>query len=213
MKKAIFFLFFICLLMTGAFAGYQVDQATVNAEVSTNGRTQVTATYQLTFDGAQDQLTVPLPDGNISRVSAETYRYQVDKTDSGVNVVLSGSFAGTQTVTVSYTVSDTYTTDSDGEGEVYQLGLLSSRWARAVGSCSFQVILPQPSGTMPEDYTLTPAVLSGYYGELAESETGVNLNGTIVTGTVENRMAYDSLTAQVTVPVGYFYVRTSTIAL
>ena len=98
-----------------------------------------------------------------------TYRYQVDKTDSGVNVVLSGSFAGTQTVTVSYTVSDTYTTDSDGEGEVYQLGLLSSRWARAVGSCSFQVILPQPSGTMPEDYTLTPAVLSGYYGELAES--------------------------------------------
>ena len=107
MKKAIFFLFFICLLMTGAFADYQVDQATVNAEVSTNGRTQVTATYQLTFDGAQDQLTVPLPDGNISRVSAEIYRYQVDKTDSGVNVVLSGSFAGTQTVTVSYTVSDT----------------------------------------------------------------------------------------------------------
>lgn len=213
MKKAIFFLFFICLLMTGAFADYQVDQATVNAEVSTNGRTQVTATYQLTFDGAQDQLTVPLPDGNISRVSAETYRYQVDKTDSGVNVVLSGSFAGTQTVTVSYTVSDTYTTDSDGEGEVYQLGLLSSRWARAVGSCSFQVILPQPSGTMPEDYTLTPAVLSGYYGELAQSETGVNLNGTIVTGTVENRMAYDSLTAQVTVPVGYFYVRTSAIAM
>lgn len=211
MKKAIFFLFFICLLIPNAFADYQVDQATINAEAGTNGRTQVTATYQLTFDAAQDQLTVPLPDGNISRVSAETYRYKVEKTDSGVDLVLSGSFAGTQTITVSYTVSDTYSTTS--EGEVYQLGLLSSRWARNVGGCSFQVILPQPSGTMPEDYTLTPAVLSGYYGELKNSESGVNVNGTIVTGSVENRMAYDSLTAQVTVPSGYFYVRSSAISM
>ena len=211
MKKAIFFLFFICLLIPNAFADYQVDQATVNAEAGTNGRTQVTATYQLTFDTAQDQLTVPLPDGNISRVSAETYRYKVEKTDNGVDVVLSGSFAGTQTVTVSYTVSDTYSVTSDGE--VYQLGLLSSRWERNVGACSFQVILPQPSGTMPEDYTLTPAVLSGYYGELKDSESGVNVNGTIVTGSVENRMAYDSLTAQVTVPSGYFYVRSSAISM
>ncbi len=211
MKKVAFFLFFICLLIPSVFADYQVDQATVNAEVSTNGRTQVTATYQLTFDGAQDQLEVPLPDGTISRVSAETYRYKVNKTDSGVDVVLTGTFSGTQTVTVSYTVSDTYSTTSDGE--VYQLGLLSSRWARNVGACSFQVILPQPSGTMPEDYTLTPAVLSGYYGALADSESGVSLNGNIVTGSVENRMAYDSLTAQVTVPSGYFYVRSSAISM
>lgn len=211
MKKVAFFLFFICLLIPSVFADYQVDQATVNAEVSTNGRTQVTATYQLTFDGAQDQLEVPLPDGTISRVSAETYRYKVNKTDSGVDVVLTGTFSGTQTVTVSYTVSDTYSTTSDGE--VYQLGLLSSRWARNVGACSFQIILPQPSGTMPEDYTLTPVVLSGYYGALADSESGVSLNGTIVTGSVENRMAYDSLTAQVTVPTGYFYVRSSAISM
>lgn len=211
MKKVAFFLFFICLLIPSVFADYQVDQATVNAEVSTNGRTQVMATYQLTFDGAQDQLEVPLPDGTISRVSAETYRYKVNKTDSGVDVVLTGTFSGTQTVTVSYTVSDTYSTTSDGE--VYQLGLLSSRWARNVGACSFQVILPQPSGTMPEDYTLTPAVLSGYYGALADSESGVSLNGNIVTGSVENRMAYDSLTAQVTVPTGYFYVRSSAMSM
>ncbi len=211
MKKVAFFLFFICLLIPSVFADYQVDQATVNAKVSTNGRTQVTATYQLTFDGAQDQLEVPLPDGTISRVSAETYRYKVNKTDSGVDVVLTGTFSGTQTVTVSYTVSDTYSTTSDGE--VYQLGLLSSRWARNVGACSFQIILPQPSGTMPEDYTLTPVVLSGYYGALADSESGVSLNGTIVTGSVENRMAYDSLTAQVTVPTGYFYVRSSAISM
>ncbi len=211
MKKAIFFLFFICLLIPNVFADYQVDQATVNAEVSTNGRTQVTATYQLSFDSAQDQLSVPLPDGNISRVSAETYRYKVNKTDSGVNVVLSGSFTGTQTITVSYTVSDTYSTTS--EGEVYQLGLVSSRWARNVGACSFQVILPQPSGTMPEDYALAPAVLSGYYGALKDTETGVNVNGTIVTGSVADRMAYDSLTAQITVPQGYFYVRSSAISM
>lgn len=211
MKKVAFFLFFICLLIPSVFADYQVDQATVNAEVSANGRTQVTATYQLTFDGAQDQLEVPLPDGTISRVSAETYRYKVNKTDSGVDVVLTGTFSGTQTVTVSYTVSDTYSSSSDGD--VYRLGLLSSRWARNVGACSFQIILPQPSGTMPEGYTLTPAVLSGYYGELANSESGTNLNGTIVTGNVENRMAYDSLTAQITVPSGYFYVRSSAISM
>lgn len=211
MKKAVFFLFFLCLLIPSVFADYQVDQATVHAEVSTNGRSQVTATYQLTFDAAQDQLEVPLPDGNISRVSVETYRYKVNKTDSGVNVVLTGSFAGTQTITVSYTVSDTYTTTADGE--VYQLGLISSRWARNVGSCSFQVILPQPSGTMPEDYALTPALLSGYYGALSDTESGISVTGTTVTGSAENRMAYDSLTAQVTVPAGYFYVRSSAISM
>ena len=75
---------------------YTVDQATVNAEVAQNGKTKVTATYQLTFDSQQDQVQIPLPDGDISRVSAETYRYKVDKTDAGVDVVLSkGTFSGT----------------------------------------------------------------------------------------------------------------------
>ena len=211
MKKVIFSLFFICLLSFGVFADYQVDQSTVNVEVGKTGRAQVTATYQLTFDAAQEELRVPLPDGSISRVSAETYHYNVDETDAGVDVVLTGSFAGTQTVTVSYTVSAAPSNTS--EGEVYQIGLLSSRWACTIGACSFQVILPQPSGTMPADDTITPQVLSGYYGALKDSDVNLSLNGTILTGTAENRMAYDSLALQVTVPSGYFYVRSSALPM
>ncbi len=211
MKKAIFSLFFICLLSFAVFADYQVDQSTVNAEVSRTGRAQVTATFQVTFDAAQEELRVPLPEGSVSRVSAETYHYNVDETADGVDVVLTGSFAGTQTVTVSYTVSASPTSTADGE--VYQIGLLSSRWACTVGACSFQVILPQPSGTMPEGYTIAPQLLSGYYGALKDTDVGLTVNGTILTGTAENRMAYDSLALQVTVPSGYFYVRSSALPM
>lgn len=132
MKKVLFSLFFICLFLFPCLADYTVDQATVNAEVAQNGKTKVTATYQLTFDSQQDQVQIPLPDGDISRVSAETYRYKVDKTDAGVDVVLSkGTFSGTQSFTISYTVN--VSPDSSTDGDVFTLGLLSSRWGHPVG--------------------------------------------------------------------------------
>lgn len=212
MKKVLFSLFFICLFLFPCLADYTVDQATVNAEVAQNGKTKVTATYQLTFDSQQDQVQIPLPDGDISRVSAETYRYKVDKTDAGVDVVLSkGTFSGTQSFTISYTVN--VSPDSSTDGDVFTLGLLSSRWATPVGACAFQVTLPQPSGTVPADYTITPQVLSGYYGPLSDTETGLTVNGTIVTGTAADRMAYDSLALAVTLPSGYFYVRSTAIPM
>ena len=212
MKKVLFSLFFICLFLFPCLADYTVDQATVNAEVAQNGKTKVTATYQLTFDSQQDQVQIPLPDGDISRVSAETYRYKVDKTDTGVDVVLSkGTFSGTQSFTISYTVN--VSPDSSTDGDVFTLGLLSSRWATPVGACAFQVTLPQPSGTVPADYTITPQVLSGYYGPLSDTETGLTVNGTIVTGTAADRMAYDSLALAVTLPSGYFYVRSTAIPM
>lgn len=70
MKKLVFFLLFIWMLIPSVFADYQVDNATVNAQVAESGKAQVTATYQLTFHAAQEELRVPLPDGEISRVSA-----------------------------------------------------------------------------------------------------------------------------------------------
>ena len=176
--------------------------------------TKVTATYQLTFDSQQDQVQIPLPDGDISRVSAETYRYKVDKTDAGVDVVLSkGTFSGTQSFTISYTVN--VSPDSSTDGDVFTLGLLSSRWATPVGACAFQVTLPQPSGTVPADYTITPQVLSWAtpHGPLSDTETGLTVNGTIVTGTAADRMAYDSLALAVTLPSGYFYVRSTAIPM
>lgn len=211
MKKLVFFLLFIWMLIPSVFADYQVDNATVNAQVAESGKAQVTATYQLTFNAAQEELRVPLPDGEISRVSAETYRYQVNKTDAGVDLVLSGSFAGTQTITVSYTVSGT-TSTSDGN-TVWQAGLLSSRWASDVGGCSFQVNLPQPSQAGTDVSGITAQVLSGYYGALSQEESSVEVSGTLVTGSVGQRMAYDSLTVQVTLPDGYFRTRTSAIPM
>lgn len=211
MKKAIFSLFFICFLSLGVFADFQVDQATINAQVSDTGTAQVTASFQLSFSSTQDSLQVPLPDGEISRVSAETYRYSVSRGDDVVDVVLTGSFSGTQTVTVSYQVDSSPV--SGDEGETYTLGLLSSRWACQVGACSIQVTLPQASGTMPQDYSIAAQILSGYYGALSQDETGLTINGTIINGSTGNRMAYDSLSLQADVPTGYFYTRTAAIPM
>jgi hypothetical protein len=211
MKKAFFSLFFICLFLLPAFADYSVDSLSVSAQVAENGKTQVTTTLQLTFDSPTDSVRVPLPDGSVSHVSAGDFRYKVQKSDDGTDVVLStgSGFSGTQTFLISYTVSAA--SDKDDTQDAYSLGLLSSRWEKPISQCSFQVTLPGSSVEIPEDFTLEPEVISGYYGSLSAQETALEISGNLISGTVLDLMAYDSLSLAVSLPEGYFYVRSASI--
>lgn len=200
MKKVFFSLFFIAFFLFPAYAGFQVDSVNMSAEAADSGRTQVTMAVQLTFDAPAESVTIPLPDGQVSRVSVVDYHFDKETDENGTDLVLTkkGGFAGTQTFFISYTVP------YDGTVGSYTLDLLSSRWALPVGACSFQVV-------MPRAFEETPQVLSGYHGALPLGETSLSVAGTTISGAVSSRMAYDTLSVSLEVPEDYFEVRSATI--
>lgn len=204
MKKVLFSLFFMCFFLVPVFADYSVDSVSVAAEVSPNGRAEVSTTIQLTFDSAVEQVVIPLPETDVSRISAGDYSFKTRQTNDGVDVIVKNKngFVGTQSFLIRYTVP--YADDGDSEADSFTLGLLSSRWARAVGSCSFQLV-------MPAGFETEPVLTSGYYGPLTAAQTGLASTETSLAGTVSDRMAYDSLILTMTLPEGYFHVRRATL--
>ncbi len=220
MKKLLFCLFFIVLFFVPARAAYTVDAVTVNAEASANGRTQVSMTVQLSFDAATTQVSIPLPTREASRISVSDYRFSREELDDGLNLLLTkkDGFVGAQTFSISYSVP--YTDGGGDTEDVFSLGLLSSRWAAPVGSCTFQVVLPGSQAAAEEDASapepvavLEPEVLSGYYGALSAKDTALTATETSFGGVVTDLMAYDSLSVSLTLPEGYFAVRSTTLPM
>lgn len=209
MKKLFFSLFFIIIFAFTAFADYTVDTASVSAVVDRDGNTEVTATYQVTFREEADSLSLPLPDKNAKKISTGSFRSSVKRSDEGTDVVISraGGFAGTQTFQVTYTVPAAEDTEYDTDP--YSIGILSSRWAAPIGSCSFSLVLPGSSTTLESGFKPETEVFSGYYGPLSAAECDLTRTEATVTGTVTDMMAYDSLALNLTLPEGYFYVRQS----
>ena len=204
MKKLIFSLFFIWLLMVPALADYTVDSIKVSAEVDSEGIAQVTSTVQLTFDTETDSVAIPLPEGIISNVAADV-SCRISSDNDGlytVTVSQSGGFTGTRSFTVSYTESSGYL--SEDSYESYTLNLLSSRWAKTISSFSYHITFPGAYTELEETYTLSPEVTSGYFGAMDSSELSQTVSGNVVDGSVTRRMAYDSLQLQAQLPVGYF---------
>lgn len=213
MKKLFISLFFICMFVLPVMADYSVDSIAISAEVGTNGKTQVTDTVSLTFDTTTSEVVIPLPSGDAGRVSVSNYRYRVKETDSGINVVVSSKsgFAGTQTFQLSYTLPAF--TDDGGDEDLYHLELLSSKWARDIGSVSIQVTLPGSTTPFPDDYQMQPQIFSGYYGDLDPVDAPLTISGNSISTTVSQRMAYDSLSLEVSLPDGYFRVRSASIPM
>ncbi len=200
MKRILYTVIFILLMVCPVLADYTVDSVAVSADVTDRGQAQVTATVQLTFDAVTEQVTIPLPERSVSNLSAGNFRFSREDTDAGVNAVIKNKngFAGIQTFQISYTVP------YPGASDEYTLGILSSRWEKPVGACSFQV-------NMPKTLENAPRILSGYHGALSESEAGLTYTTTGVSGTLGARMAYDSLSMAVELPEGYFNVRSATL--
>lgn len=211
MKKVLFSLFFLILFMFPSMASYTVDSMNVTANVDRDGETEVSALIQVTFQEETKSLTIPLPDADATRIDSDSFRSRVKRTDEGTNVVISrsGGFLGTQTFSLSYTVPATE--DTDDEADAYHIGFLSSRWGVEIGACAFSLVLPGPSGQMPENFSLDPEIFSGYYGALSPLDCELSVTDATVSGIVKDMMAYDSLEANLTLPEGYFYVREAAV--
>lgn len=206
MKKCFFFLFFIGLFLLPAFADYQVDGVTVNAELSETGKAKVSMTMQLTFTTATSEVTIPISETDVNKVSVGDCRFKTVRSDSGVDVVLKNKsgFLGTQTFLITYQIPERI--EQGEEADLYDLRVISSRWDHGIGGCSFQLLLTAPAKTPPE-----VLVKSGYYGELTAAETSLEVSEATVSGSVGKRMAYDSLELSLELPQGYFQVRSSRV--
>lgn len=206
MKKCFFFLFFIGLFLLPALADYQVDGVTVNAELSETGKARVSMTMQLTFTTATSEVTIPISEVDVNKVSVGDCRFKTVRSDQGVDVVLKNKsgFLGTQTFLITYQIPEGI---RQGEGaDFYDLRVISSRWDHGIAGCKFQLLLTTPAKTPPE-----VLVKSGYYGEMTAAETELEVSETTVSGTVGKRMAYDSLELSLELPQGYFQVRSSRV--
>lgn len=206
MKKCFFFLFFIGLFLLPAFADYQVDGVTVSAELAETGKAKVSMTMQLTFTTATSEVTIPISETAVSKVSVGDCRFKTVRSDSGVDVVLKNKsgFLGTQTFLITYQIPEQIEQGEDADR--CALRFISSRWDHGIGGCSFQLLLMTPAKTPPE-----VVVKSGYYGELTAAETSLEVSEATVSGTVGKRMAYDSLELSLELPQEYFQVRSSRV--
>lgn len=206
MKKFFFSLFFISLFLVPALADYQVDGVTVTADVAETGKTQVSIAMQLSFTTSTQEVTIPLAEQEASKISVGDCRFKTESTDEGLNVILKNKhgFLGTQTFLITYTVPAKQL--GDEENDRCELGIISSRWDHSVGGCSFNLVLQKLPESPPE-----ALVTSGYYGELKPEETELSVSETTVSGSVGQRMAHDSLALSLTLPKGYFQVRSSRV--
>ena len=204
MKKFFFLLFFIALFTVPALADYTVDSVSYAAEVAENGQVAVNTTYQLTFTTMERNVSIPLPDQDVSRISVSDLRFSTEEQADGEYLVVRrrDGFAGVETIQVRYTVPRDQVFDPDENSLTFNI--LSSRWARAIGSVTFQCSLPKP-------FDQEPVVTSGYYGDLPAGDTGLSVTDYSFSGGLGERMAYDSLSVKLMLPEEYFRVHRTTV--
>lgn len=191
---AVLVLVLIAMLSVSAGAVSGATSASFSAAVGSNGSCQVTLDVQLHLDGAQDNLTFPLPKNarsiSLNGASARTRRsgeyLLVDL--SRVVGKASGDFSLRLQYTLPHVVS--YTELDTLQMEIPML----SGFLLPIDSLAFSV-------TLPGENDQKPAFFSGYYQQSIEADiTVTSQTGTVIAGTVHSPLK-DRETLTMTLPV------------
>lgn len=114
-----------------------------------------------------------------------------------LDVPLTAPITGQQTFTITYTVPGTVTVADDGTQQ-FSAELLSSQWAYPVEKFQYLV-------SMPKDFTETPVLLSGYYGEIAPNQVVTNQNARSAAAVLTVPLLdHESISLQIKLPENYF---------
>ena len=189
MKRAILCLI-LTLLLTVTASAAGVDALYVTCEVRSDGSAEYSVAVSAQFESVEKTFTIPLAGEGISKVSASgDWTHQSDGGWDRVELRSGDGFIGRQTFVVTYR---TAAAEADG---TMDLPLVGSRWEMDVAEFSFDV-------TMPTPLEKTPALISGYSGEMLGI---VDLTATGFTGVIaEGLMAHESLRVELTLPEDYF---------
>lgn len=207
MKKFLFSLFFIWLLLIPAFAEYTIDGISVSAEIQPDGSALVSSLYQLTFDSVEERVVLPLPKGEISNVYAGEEHFRLAQDRNGYSVIASttGGYGGGHSFLVTYNLAADY--ESNAKGIDYTIHLLSSQWSKRIKNMTFQITFPGSSDTEAQPVPLEPTLIGGYQQDLEEDRYMMDVQGNVIIGSLASLASYDTLKLQVHLPSGYFYVR------
>lgn len=167
----------------------------LSCTVDGGGKTTVTQTMELSIVGAltEVRLAVPAP---AKKVQAAGYKTKTS-TDGGTKYLTISNetgFTGTQTFTVTYTLSDLVT--ASNEGQSFELPLLGAQ-VYPISLLKFSVKLP----TVVDAY---PDFSSGYYGEMIEDSLNFTSGGVVSGVTIEILKDHETMSMHMALPKGYF---------
>lgn len=186
------------ILCTAASAASSISEATADCTVAEDGACTVTTTVVLQLEESLTEISLPVAQ-DAKDAACRGYDAKVRKEDGFVwlDVPLTAPITGQQTFTITYTVPGTVTVADDGTQQ-FSAELLSSQWAYPVEKFQYLV-------SMPKDFTETPVLLSGYYGEIAPNQVVTNQNARSAAAVLTVPLLdHESISLQLKLPENYF---------
>ena len=168
----------------------------VTVTIDEGGRATVAQTVELVVVGTVDKLRFSFPEG-AKKCDIPGYWTGSEKENGIKYLTLSNrkGFTGTQTFTMTYSMSDLVKGQDDTQ--ILTLPLLSLQDYR-IGVLSFTI-------NLPHEFAGTPRFTSGYYSSLVEDLLTVSTQGSVTAGVVNEIMRdNDTLTMTLTLPEDYF---------
>ena len=168
----------------------------VTASVDEAGRVSVTQVVELVLAGSHNEIRFSFPEG-AKKCDIPGFWTKSSK-ENGIRYLTVSNrkgFTGTQTFTLTWTMSDLV--KGADASQVLTLPLLSLQDYR-IGVLSFTV-------SLPKEFSARPRFSSGYYDTLVEDLMIVTTQGSVTAGLVNEIMRdNDTLTMTLTLPEGYF---------
>ena len=185
-------------LCTAAAAASSISELTADCAVSEDGTCSITTTVVLQLEESLSELSLPVAQ-DARDAACRGYDATVRKSDGFVwlDIPLTAPITGQQTFTITYTLDGTLAVQDDGT-QLFSAELLSSQWPYPVEQ--FQYLL-----SMPKDFTETPVLLSGYYGEIAPNQVVTNQNTRSAAAVLTVPLLdHESISLQLKLPENYF---------
>ncbi len=186
-----------CMLLVTAAQGVGISSCTSETVVTSKGSCQVTVTMTLQVESPVSALVFPLPaQARSITVNGSSVRSSHTGTVRNVDLASHVAGAGTYSLVLRYSINDIITQD-EKDNLTLTLPLLCG-FAYPVEALSFTV-------TLPTEVSARPSFTSTYYQEAAESVMTVQRQGSVISGTVNQRLQdHESLTMLLPVTAAEF---------
>lgn len=179
MKRVLTVLLILTALLVLPVQAAENNTWTVTASVDQGGQVQMSLRVILRMDTLTTRVVIPLGQG-AEDLHVNGMSLRVKKVDGIPSAILESrdGFTGTQVFDLSYTLRDCVTGETDWD---LVLPLLAEGLAYSIDRLEFQI-------TLPGAVEAVPAFSSGYYGEDVDNYMSVQVEGNVITGSVETTL-------------------------
>lgn len=173
-----------------------IQTLNIACTADSGGKVSVSQTLELSITGSLSEIRFAVPeDAKKSQVAGYKSKSSTESGTRYLTVTNESGFTGTQTFTLTYTLSGLVT--GTDEGQLFTLPLLAAQ-TLPISALSFSV-------TLPESIEGRPSFSSGYYGEIIADSLDAAVNGSVISGvTIEALKDHETLTMTLALPKGYF---------